>query len=123
MSNELSPWWRRLAALAELAGDRHQQDIARTLGVSEAAVSGWRHGTPPGPENVKAAARAYGADALELMAIAYGLHEGETEKDGPKGQRATSARHAKAPTTSKRGRKASDIAARIPRTADVRKSQ
>lgn len=115
MTNELSPWWRRLVALAELAGDRHQQDIAATLGVSEAAVSGWKHGTPPSPENVKAAARAYGADPLELMGIAY-LSEGESPKGGPKVPTATSARD-----PAPRGRGAAELRDRIPRTAKARK--
>jgi transcriptional regulator with XRE-family HTH domain len=64
-------WWRRLRALAELAGDSQQKQIAETLGVSPAAVTSWRHGQPPSPDNVKAAAHAYGVDPLELMGIAY----------------------------------------------------
>jgi hypothetical protein len=60
-------WWRRLRALAELAGDSQQKDIAETLGVSASAVTSWRQGKPPSPENVQAAARAYGADPRELM--------------------------------------------------------
>lgn len=71
MSGKPSPWYRRLLALAELAGDQTQQDIAQTLGVSKSAVTGWKEGTAPRPEQVKAAASAYGADALELMRIAY----------------------------------------------------
>jgi transcriptional regulator with XRE-family HTH domain len=64
-------WWRRLRALAELAGDSQQKQIAETLGVSAAAVTSWRHGQPPSPDNVKAAAHAYGVDPVELLAIAY----------------------------------------------------
>lgn len=64
-------WWKRLTALAELAGDGTQQEIAETLQVSPAAVSGWRHGGPPRPETVLAAARAYDADPLDLLRIAF----------------------------------------------------
>jgi transcriptional regulator with XRE-family HTH domain len=71
MSGKPSPWYRRLLALAELAGDQTQQDIAQTLGVSKSAVTGWKEGTAPRPEQVKAAATAYGVDALELLRIAY----------------------------------------------------
>ena len=66
-----TPWYRRLLALAELAGDHEQQDIARALGISGAAITRWKQGTPPSPENVKAAARVYGVDPLELLGIAY----------------------------------------------------
>lgn len=68
-------WWRRLHALAELHGDVQQQEIARRLGVSDGAVAGWREGRPPKPENVKAAAIAYGADYAELLLIAYPLDD------------------------------------------------
>ena len=64
-------WYRRLMALAELKGDHTQQDVARTLGVSKSAITNWKGGTRPDPEQVKAAARAYDADALELLWIAY----------------------------------------------------
>lgn len=66
-----TPWYRRLVALAELAGDHTQQEIAETLGVSAAAVTGWKQGTPPRAETVVAAARAYDADATELLQIAF----------------------------------------------------
>jgi transcriptional regulator with XRE-family HTH domain len=79
-----TPWYRRLMALAELNGDRTQQDVAHTLGVSKAAVTSWKGGTRPDPEQVKAAARAYGADPLELMRIAY--LDGDAEKPKPKRQ-------------------------------------
>jgi transcriptional regulator with XRE-family HTH domain len=73
-------WWRRLHALAELAGDSQQKDIAETLGVSAAAITNWKQGQPPKAENVIAAARAYGVDPMELMRIAF-LEE---EESGPK---------------------------------------
>jgi transcriptional regulator with XRE-family HTH domain len=66
-------------ALAELAGDHTQQDIARTLNVSESTVTGWKEGRPPKPGNVIAAAKAYGVDALELMRIAYLSEDGEAD--------------------------------------------
>jgi transcriptional regulator with XRE-family HTH domain len=57
-----SPWWRRLLALAELAGDLEQKDIANRLGVSPAAVSDWKNrGTELDPNQLRKAARAYSA--------------------------------------------------------------
>lgn len=79
-------WWRRLSALAELAGDRRQKDIAKTLGVSNAAVSGWAKGTPPSPDSVVAAARAYGVEIASLLKIAY---SDEPDEDGDHGSRRT----------------------------------
>jgi transcriptional regulator with XRE-family HTH domain len=86
-----SAWWGRLLALAELAGDRTQQDIAETLGVSAAAVTGWKQGTPPSPNNVKAAARAYHVDALELLRIAF-LDGEEPTKRTPHVRRSSAGR-------------------------------
>jgi transcriptional regulator with XRE-family HTH domain len=71
MSSALTAWYRRLMALAEINGDRTQQDVAHALGVSKSAVTSWKEGTRPNPEQVKAAAAAYDADPLELMRIAY----------------------------------------------------
>jgi hypothetical protein len=76
---EAVPWYRRLVALAELAGDHDQKDIAERLGVSADAVSGWKTGTEPRPDAVRAAAKAYhdfvNADTdellIELLKIAY----------------------------------------------------
>jgi transcriptional regulator with XRE-family HTH domain len=81
MSVKPTPWYRRLLALAELAGDRSQQDIAHTLGVSQSAITGWKQGTAPRPDQVKSAAAAYGADALDLLRIAY-LSDDDEEPNG-----------------------------------------
>jgi transcriptional regulator with XRE-family HTH domain len=81
-------WWRRLHALAELAGDSQQKDIAETVGVSAAAVTGWKKGTPPSIENVIAAARAYGVDPLDLVRIAFLEDEESAPKaPAPRGRR------------------------------------
>lgn len=80
-----SRWWRRLRALGELAGDTRQQDIAERLGVSEAAVSGWKRGTPPRAETIVVAAEAYGVDPVELFRIAF--VDEEPEPDPPKARR------------------------------------
>jgi transcriptional regulator with XRE-family HTH domain len=80
-------WWRRLHALAELAGDSQQKDIAETLGVSAAAVTGWKQGQPPKPANVIAAARAYGVDPMELMRIAFLEDESGPKAPAPRGRR------------------------------------
>jgi transcriptional regulator with XRE-family HTH domain len=45
-------WFTQLLAIADRAGDTTQQDIARTLGVSKSAVTGWAQGTPPSPETI-----------------------------------------------------------------------
>jgi transcriptional regulator with XRE-family HTH domain len=58
-------------ALAELHGDRTQQDVAKRLGVSKAAITSWKQGMRPDPERVREAAEAYDADELELLRIAY----------------------------------------------------
>jgi transcriptional regulator with XRE-family HTH domain len=93
-----SAWWRRLIDLAELAGDvdgygcPSQQDIARRIGVSDAAVSGWKWGTEPRPDAVRKAAKAYhdflpcNTDELlrELLEIAYMSEPEEPEKRIPK---------------------------------------
>jgi len=72
----LTAFYRRLLALAELHGDATQRDIANTVGVSPAAVTGWKDGTLPQPAQIKQIAAAYDADPLELMRIAY-LSDGE----------------------------------------------
>jgi transcriptional regulator with XRE-family HTH domain len=58
-------------ALAELNGDYTQTHIAERLHVSKSAVTNWKHGTRPDPEHVLQAARVYGADVMELLALAY----------------------------------------------------
>ena len=77
--NPLTPWYRRLMALAEIRGHRSQQDVAHALGVSKSAVTNWKNGVRPDPEQVKEAARVYDVDALELLRIAY-LDEDEEPK-------------------------------------------
>ena len=69
-------------ALAELNGDRTQQDVARTLGVSKGTITTWKGGIRPDPEQVKTAARVYGADPLELLRIAD--LDGDAEEPKPK---------------------------------------
>lgn len=86
MSDRPTPWYRRLLALAELAGDRNQQDIAQAMGISKSTVTGWKEGTAPRPDQVKMAARVYGADPLELMRLAY-LSDGDEPKEAPKKKR------------------------------------
>jgi transcriptional regulator with XRE-family HTH domain len=71
-------------ALAELNGDHTQQDVAHTLGVSKGAITNWKGGMRPDPEQVKAAARAYGVDALELLRIAYLDGDEPAEEPKPK---------------------------------------
>jgi transcriptional regulator with XRE-family HTH domain len=63
----------------------HSRDVAHTLGVSKSAVTSWKEGTRPNPEQVKAAAAAYGVDPLELLHIAY-LSDGNP-KAAPKKRR------------------------------------
>jgi transcriptional regulator with XRE-family HTH domain len=71
-------------ALAELKGDITQQDIAERLEISGGAVSAWKNeGTLPDWQQVIAAARAYDADPLELMRIAF-LSDDEVKKRTPK---------------------------------------
>jgi hypothetical protein len=82
----LTPWYSRLTALAELNGDRTQQDVARTLGVSKGAITSWKGGTRPDPEQVKTAARVYGADPLELLRIAYLDSDETAQKSKLKGR-------------------------------------
>jgi transcriptional regulator with XRE-family HTH domain len=81
-----SAWWRCLVVLAELAGDVEQKHIARRLGVSKSAVTGWKSGTEPSPDAVRAAAKAYRdyvkePDELliELLQIAYVPDHGNGE--------------------------------------------
>jgi transcriptional regulator with XRE-family HTH domain len=75
-----TPWYRRLMALAELKGDHTQQEVAQALGVSKSAVTGWKQGTRPDPEQVQAAARVYGADLIELLTIAYADEDEKPKK-------------------------------------------
>ena len=81
------PWYRRLMALAELNGDHTQQDVARALGVSKGAITSWKGGVRPDPEQVKTAARVYGADPLELLRIAYLDGDGRAEEPKPNNRR------------------------------------
>lgn len=75
-------WWRRLSAVAELAGDSQQKDIAESLGVSAAAVTKWRQGQLPSPQVVIRAAQVYSQDPQELMAIAFIDSEVDRSGDG-----------------------------------------
>jgi hypothetical protein len=45
--------------------------VANTLGVSKATITNWKGGMRPVPERIIDAARVYGADALELLRLAY----------------------------------------------------
>jgi transcriptional regulator with XRE-family HTH domain len=63
-------WWQRLRALATAHGDHNQQDIAARLGVSNAAVTGWKQGTLPTWQNILNAARAYAHDPHDLLVTA-----------------------------------------------------
>lgn len=74
-----TPWYRRLIALAELKGDHTQKDIAESLGVSKSAVTNWKQGMRPDPEQVKMAAQVYETDLLDLLRIAY-VEEGKKPK-------------------------------------------
>lgn len=76
-------WWIWLHATAHRAGDRLQKDIAKKLSVSEAAVSSWSKGTPPSPEIVRRAARAYDENPIDLMRIAF-LDDEEPDSGNPK---------------------------------------
>lgn len=62
-----TPWYRRLREIAEHAGDHDQQSIAIRLGVSNAAVTGWKQGTLPTWQNILNAARAYGQEPHALL--------------------------------------------------------
>ena len=75
-----TPWYKRLMALAEIKGDHTQQDVATALGVSKSAVTAWKQGTRPDPEQVKMAARVYDADLLDLLRIAYVEEEEKPKK-------------------------------------------
>ena len=90
-----TPWYRRLMALAELHGDRTQQDVAKRLGVSKGAVTSWKGGIRPDPEQVKTAVRVYGVDALELMRIAYLDGDEAAQKSKLKGRTKRPPRQAK----------------------------
>lgn len=83
MSKRPTRWYRRLVALAELAGDHQQQDIAAALGVSKSTVTDWKKGTPPSPETIMAAFKAYDFDPHEQFDLAY-IAEGSENRD-PKG--------------------------------------
>lgn len=63
-------WWQRLRELADRRGDHAQQDIAARLGVSNAAVTGWKQGVPPTWQSILKAAVAYGEDPHELLVAA-----------------------------------------------------
>lgn len=60
-------WWRHLRAIAQQHGDYNQQDIAARLGVSNAAVTGWKQGVLPTWQNILNAARAYENDPHDLL--------------------------------------------------------
>jgi transcriptional regulator with XRE-family HTH domain len=63
-------WWQRLRKLADQHGDHHQQDIATRLGVSNAAVTGWKQGVLPTWQNILNAAVVYGDDPHALLVTA-----------------------------------------------------
>lgn len=63
-------WWQCLRKLADRHGDYNQQDIATRLGVSNAAVTGWKQGVLPTWQNILNAAHAYSQDAHDLLVTA-----------------------------------------------------
>jgi transcriptional regulator with XRE-family HTH domain len=63
-------FYKRLRTIAARAGDHDQQSIAARLGVSNAAVTGWKKGTPPTWQSILKAARAYGEEPYHLLQIA-----------------------------------------------------
>jgi transcriptional regulator with XRE-family HTH domain len=63
-------WWQRLRELADRHGDHDQQDIAARLGVSNAAVTGWKQGVLPTWQNILNAADVYDTDAHDLLITA-----------------------------------------------------
>jgi transcriptional regulator with XRE-family HTH domain len=82
-----TPWYQRLLDLAELHGDHQQQEIAEAIGVTKGTVTGWKHGTPPHPQSVLAAAEHYGVDPLEMLRIAYLPDDELAEEPKPKNRR------------------------------------
>lgn len=64
-------WYTTLMDLAGKHGDLTQQDVAKKLGVSPAAVTYWKEGRLPAAQTVLAAAEAYNADALTLLSITF----------------------------------------------------
>lgn len=69
MENETA-WWRQLRKIAEQHGDRQQTDIAARLGVSNAAVTGWKQGVLPTWQNILNAAHVYSRDPHDLLITA-----------------------------------------------------
>lgn len=67
MTQEETAWWRQLRILANRSGDHNQQDIASRLGVSNAAVTGWKQGVLPTWQNILNAAMLYDTDPHDLL--------------------------------------------------------
>ena len=63
-------WWQILRKLVDQHGDHNQQDIAARLGVSNAAVTGWKQGILPTWQNILNAAHAYREDPHALLVTA-----------------------------------------------------